>query len=248
MLGNKGIVIVLLAMAIGVVGFFLGHQAQASAIDGINDQLVAANSRASQFELLYDDRTRSWRALATQVTNDATIKERLRSTNAALLEEIEDANGTILALTELTAEFEQRLAAGQTTEVVAGEAGALEFDIFSREEWGAGSFLQVAGPVKASPVGAEWDLTISGAFGLTTVVDRRGEADLAVSVSFDNENFRVSELNVINNIFDPLIVPDRSFLGDVWGAIKGELFDLTAWRHRAEGALICILACPKGPS
>jgi hypothetical protein len=207
----------------------------------LGDQLNEANARAATFEAAFDQQTLAYRALAFQVTTDTELKAKLRRTNAELASEIEEAGATILALQEINTEFSQRLSASGTTDVVEGESGALTFDLFSREEWGEASFLQVTGPVTATPDTASWELEVSGAFSLTTVVDRRGDADLAVSVFFDNDNFRATSVNVTNNVFDPLIVPDRGFFGDLWQGIKGELFSLDAWRHRGEGVILTCL-------
>jgi len=207
----------------------------------LGDKLADANARAATFEAAFDQQTLAYRALAFQVTSDTELKAQLRRNNAELASEIEDANGTILSLQQVNAEFAQQLEAGRTTVVVEGEGGALKFDLFSREEWGEASFLQVAGPVTATPDTASWELEVSGAFGLTTVVDRRGDADLAVSVFFDNDNFRATSVNVMNNVFDPLIVPDRGFFSTIWSGIKHELFTFEAWRHRGEGVILTCL-------
>jgi hypothetical protein len=229
-------IVVGLLLVFAAVGTVLGSS---FAGDDLSDELATANARAAAFELRYDVTAEAYRALALQVEEDSEIKRRLREENGALLEEIEDKDATIISLQEIQAEFEDTLPTDTSAVEVAQDTA--RFNLFARKEWSEGqSFLEVEGPVTLdiASKSAEYSLAVRGAFGVTTVLDRRNESDLAVSVFFDNPAFRASSVAVINNLRDPLVDERRGFFDQLWH----ELTSLEAWRHRAEGGIAVCLA------
>lgn len=228
-------------IGIGIVGYLV-VVAILSGRDSsdLKGRLKEANARAEEFELRFLEKERAWRALGIQVETDSLLREDLREENEALAKEISRARGTILSLQRINASLRAELRSDSLPALVSDST--VTFDILTRKEWNDGkSWLEVSGPATVHllppPPIASVDLTARGRFGLSVVLDRRNETDLAVSAFFDNPAFTVEEIRLIQNVRDPLTMEKKGF----WHALEKELFSLEAWRHRAEGAGIALL-------
>lgn len=230
------------ALVVGA-GFAVYHEVTG---EDLQSRLDAANSRADGYELvaqnLRNDKgtlEEAYHELARQVTTEQELRQAAQRRSAALEEEL---TGVLQTLAEIETRVEAEADSSESTVEREGDVLALSLD--ERVYFDPSGHLRVSGRVEVQPATPEitdTDLLFEGAFPLTVVLSREENDDLSVTAYTGDPRLSVSQLDVIENVRDPLVESEREGFFD---HLAGQLFDPGPWINRGVGAaLMCLATC-----
>jgi hypothetical protein len=213
--------------------------------NSLRDRLQTANERAEAYQLqvmrLEDANgtlQHAYRELALQTDESAEVRERLEDENAALADSIESV---LLSYQQVTTELDAALDESETE--VADTPDGVDVSLNERVSFHGGGHLVVTGRlhIGLDPTRIiEREVHAAGEFPLTIVLSRAANDDLEVTAFTGDPRLGISQLDVVQNVQDPL-TEDQ---GGLFELLDRALFSPGPWIDRGIGAAVmCLIVC-----
>lgn len=175
------------------------------------------NRIAESWEIRYDSLTGAYEERGRTVESEKELRRQLEEDNEALANALGDKEATITSLTTQVARLEATGQVEADTGVVLSDGGGVRITPVTRLDYPRSS-VTLSGNLVVRPDGGYFgDLTVEADLWLQTTVARSPSGELLVYAQSDIPTLRFTEVEVINNLNDPL-TKKPSLLGQVFDA------------------------------
>jgi hypothetical protein len=178
--------------------------------------LEHGNRVAESWEIRYDSLTGAYEERGRTVEGEKELRRQLEETNASLARRLDDQEATITSLSQTVVELRATGEVAPDTGETLPNGGGVRITPRTRIA-GSRSTITLSGDLVVRPSGGYFgDLTVEADLWLQTTVARSPSGELLVYAESDLPSVRFTEVEVIDNLNDPLTKKPGLF---------GQLFD-----------------------